>query len=93
MDASKVIRIIKVCVLVAQMPSGGGWTKSSEIVLWSAVPQATTYRYLKDIVALGYLQCNKQGYRNGFINHYKVTQSGLDYLNNYKELFQNVEPN
>ena len=87
MDAAKAGKIIKVCALIAQMPSGGGWAKSSEIVLWSSVAHATTYRYLTKLVKQGYLDVSKQGYRNGFVNHYKITHQGLEYLDNFKEMF------
>lgn len=86
MDMSKAEKIIKVCALIAQMPSGAGWVKSNEIVLWSSVAHSTTYRYLPKLVKLGYLQVSKQGYRKGFVNHYKITDSGIDYLKAFKEM-------
>jgi DNA-binding PadR family transcriptional regulator len=86
MDMAKARRIIKVCGLIAQMPSGGGWTKSSEIVLWSSVSHATTYRYLPKLTSEGYLDVSKRSYRNGYVNHYKITPQGLDYLKSFREI-------
>lgn len=87
MDMAKAGKIVKVCALIAQMPSGGGWAKSSEIVLWSSVAHATTYRYLSKLTKEGYLEVSKRGYRNGYVNHYKITPQGLDYLKSFKEMF------
>lgn len=87
MDMSKAARLLKVCSLVAQMPSGGGWVKPTTIVEWSSVPHATTYRYLPKLVKLGYLKVNVEGYRKGIIRHYSITQQGNDYLKAFKEMF------
>lgn len=86
MDLSKVRKVLRVCELIAAMPSGGGWVKPSEIILWSSVPHATTYRYLTKMVTLGYVEVDKRGYRAGFVNHYKITPNGINYLESFKEL-------
>lgn len=86
MDISKVEKILKVCKLISQMPSGAGWVQSKEIVLWSGVSQATTYRYLTKMTKLGLLKVEKRGYRNGFSHHYQITESGKNYLNDFMEL-------
>lgn len=88
MDMSKVRKILIVCNLVSQMPSGAGWVRPSEIVAWSAVPHATTYRYLSKLQKLGYVRAKAEGYRNGIIKHYAITDSGVGYLDTFgKELF------
>lgn len=87
MSPEKCRNIVRVCELIANMPSGGGWVKSNEIVLWSSVPHATTYRYLPKLVKLGYLKVDKRGYRKGFVNHYKITMAGIQYLNTFKGMF------
>lgn len=86
MDISKAKNLLQVCQLVSKMPSGGGWTRSSEIAQWSAVPQATTYRYLPKLVTLGYLEVKKRDYRSGVVISYKITEQGNDYLKSFKEL-------
>jgi len=86
MELSKVQQILKVCHLVSQMPSGGGWVKPSEIVQWSSVPHATTYRYLAKLVKLGYLNVKKEGYRKGIICHYTITEQGIGWLSFGKEM-------
>lgn len=87
MDMAKAAKLLKVCSLVAQMPSGGGWVRPSDIILWSSVPHATTYRYLEKLKKLGYLKSNAQGYRNGIVKHYQITELGNDYLKAFKEMF------
>lgn len=87
MDMAKAGRLLKVCSLVAQMPSGGGLVRPSFIVEWSAVPHATAYRYLPKLAELGYLERTKLSYRNGVIFHYTITQAGNDYLKAFKEMF------
>lgn len=86
MDLSKVRKLLRVCELIAQMPSGAGWVKPSEIILWSSVSQATTYRYLAKLEKLGYVQVDKRGYRSGFVNHYKITPNGVTYLKSFQEI-------
>lgn len=86
MDTSKVRVLLEVCSLVAKMPSGGGWTKASEMILWSSVAHATTYRYLPKLTNLGYLEVSRRGYRNGFINHYKITDLGERYLSLFNKI-------
>jgi DNA-binding PadR family transcriptional regulator len=83
MDMSKVQKILKVCNLVSQMPSGGGWVRPSEIVTWSSVPHATTYRYLAKLQKLGYVRAKAEGYRNGIIKHYTITDAGMGYLDTF----------
>jgi len=87
MDMAKAGKLLKVCSLVAQMPSGGGWVRPSTIVEWSSVPHATTYRYLPKLVKLGYLESKKEGYRTGVVLQYTITQQGNDYLKAFKEMF------
>lgn len=87
MDAAKAGRLLKVCSLVAQMPSGGGWVKPSEIIQWSSVPHATAYRYLSKLQEQGYLKGKAEGYRNGIIKHYRITDAGIEYLKEFKEMF------
>lgn len=84
MDMSKARKILQVCNLVSQMPSGGGWVKPSEIVTWSSVPHATTYRYLTKLQKLGYLCVRVEGYRKGIVKHYTITDAGMGYLDTFR---------
>lgn len=86
MELSKVQSILKVCKLVDDMPSGGGWVRPAEIIKWSSVSHATTYRYLKKLTKLGLLSERKQSYREGVVYEYAITGDGAAYLNGFKEM-------
>lgn len=86
MDISKVEKILKVVKLVSFMPSGAGWVDSKDIVQWSGVSQATTYRYLIKMEKLKLIEVDKKTYRRGTKNRYKATQLGIEYLNDFREL-------
>ena len=86
MNIDTVRRMVKVCRLMAEMPVGEGWTTSSEIEFWSGAAHSTTYRYLPKIVKLGYLEVGKRGYKKGFINHYRISAKGMDFMSTFKEM-------
>lgn len=85
MDMVYAKNMVKVCALVAQMPVGEGWVRSSDIAQWCGVPHATTYRYLPKLKKLGYLSSKVEGYRAGKLILYKITPQGIDYLKSFKE--------
>jgi hypothetical protein len=51
----------------------------AQVVFLSGVPRMTTYRYLRDAVALGLVETEKEMYRNQETTWYAITKAGCDF--------------
>lgn len=86
MDISKVERILKVCKLVKQMPVGQGYCRAGDIVQWSGIANATTYRYLKKMLKLNLVDTKTKKYLGRDTLYYVITDLGQEYLSDFREL-------
>lgn len=87
MKISTISPILKVCFHIRAMPMGEGWVSATDIIQWSGVSHATTYRYLPRMVKLGYIENHILDYRDGITKRYRITTEGRDFLKTERELF------
>lgn len=80
MNLTTVMPILKVALLMREMPMGQGWTTGTQLRDYSGVSHSTTYRYIIKMVGDGLLET--RSFRRGKMAcaEYRVTEKGRDLL-------------
>lgn len=78
MNRNTMIKILK------GLNAGGGAGGSlcfhlSQVVFLSGVPRMTTYRYLNDAIALGFVDTVQKKTHGHKARHYRITNAGRDF--------------
>lgn len=80
MNLSTVFPILKVALLMREMPMGQGWTTGTQLRDYSGVSHSTTYRYIIKMVGDGLLE--PRSFKRGKLvcAEYRITEKGRDLL-------------
>lgn len=80
MNLTTVMLILKVALLMREMPMGEGWTTGTMLRDYSGVSHSTTYRYIIKLVGQGLLE--PRSFKRGKLpcTEYRVTQKGQELL-------------